>query len=136
MLLVDQSPIGRSARSNPVTYLKAFDPIRELFAATKDAKARGLTAQRPVLAKRPQRDHVPSAQGQGWAYTRHRRSLAQPPRHRHGEGALRNAGIGGTRPAPGRHAAGAELPLYPVVAVEGGVRRGTEVLRRDRARLL
>jgi excinuclease ABC subunit A len=43
-VLVDQQPIGRTPRSNPVTYLKAFDPIRELFALTKDAKTRGLTA--------------------------------------------------------------------------------------------
>jgi excinuclease ABC subunit A len=43
-VLVDQQPIGRSPRSNPVTYLKAFDPIRELFAATKDARTHGLTA--------------------------------------------------------------------------------------------
>ena len=38
VVLVDQTPIGRTPRSNPVTYLKAFDPIREIFAATKDAK--------------------------------------------------------------------------------------------------
>ncbi|HZI81638.1 MAG TPA: excinuclease ABC subunit UvrA [Vicinamibacterales bacterium] len=44
VVLVDQAPIGRTPRSNPVTYLKAFDPIRELFSLTKDARSRGLTA--------------------------------------------------------------------------------------------
>jgi excinuclease ABC subunit A len=38
---IDQSPIGRTPRSNPVTYTKAFDAIRQLFAATSDAKMRG-----------------------------------------------------------------------------------------------
>jgi len=41
VVLVDQAPIGRSARSNPVTYVKAFDAIRKCFADTRDAKARG-----------------------------------------------------------------------------------------------
>jgi excinuclease ABC subunit A len=38
VLSIDQSPISRSPRSNPVTYLKAFDPIRECFARTDDAR--------------------------------------------------------------------------------------------------
>jgi excinuclease ABC subunit A len=40
VVLVDQTPIGRSGRSNPVTYLKAFDEIRKTFAATHEAKLR------------------------------------------------------------------------------------------------
>jgi len=44
VLLIDQSPIGRSPRSNPVTYVKAFDEIRELFAAQPLAKERKYTA--------------------------------------------------------------------------------------------
>ena len=43
VLLVDQSPIGRSPRSNPVTYIKAFDEIRELFAAQPLSKQRKYT---------------------------------------------------------------------------------------------
>ena len=46
VLLIDQGPIGRSGRSNPVTYLKAFDEIRKTFAETHEAKTRNYGAGR------------------------------------------------------------------------------------------
>jgi len=45
VLLVDQSPLGRSARSNPVTYTKAWDEIRQVFARTARAGSRRITAR-------------------------------------------------------------------------------------------
>ncbi len=43
VILVDQSPIGRTPRSNPVTYIKAFDEVRSLFASQPDSKRKGFS---------------------------------------------------------------------------------------------
>lgn len=42
--LVDQTPIGRSPRSNPVTYMKVFDQIRDVYGSLPGSKVRGFTA--------------------------------------------------------------------------------------------
>ncbi|HYY93154.1 MAG TPA: excinuclease ABC subunit UvrA [Pyrinomonadaceae bacterium] len=42
VILVDQSPIGRTPRSNPVTYIKTYDAVREVFSQTRDAQSKGL----------------------------------------------------------------------------------------------
>jgi excinuclease ABC subunit A len=46
VIVIDQDPIGRTPRSNPATYTKLFDEIRRIFAATKEAKARGYSEGR------------------------------------------------------------------------------------------
>jgi excinuclease ABC subunit A len=44
VVMIDQTPIGRTPRSNPITYIKGFDIVRGLFAATREAEKRGYTA--------------------------------------------------------------------------------------------
>ena len=46
VIVIDQDPIGRTPRSNPATYTKLFDEIRNIFASTKEAKARGYKSGR------------------------------------------------------------------------------------------
>ncbi|GAG29862.1 unnamed protein product, partial [marine sediment metagenome] len=46
VIIIDQSPIGRTSRSNPATYTGTFTPIREIFSRTKEAKIRGYKAGR------------------------------------------------------------------------------------------
>ena len=64
LLRIDQSPIGRSPRSNPATYSGIFDEVRKAFAATRDAKQRGFTASRFSFNNKQGRCETCQGQGQ------------------------------------------------------------------------
>jgi excinuclease ABC subunit A len=61
--LVDQRPLGRSSRSNPVTYVKAYDEIRKIFAGTSDARVRRITPAH--FSFNVERGRCPACQGTG-----------------------------------------------------------------------
>ena len=61
--LIDQEPIGKTPRSNPITYMKAFQAIRQLFAQSPEAKYRGLTAAH--FSFNTGAGRCPRCQGQG-----------------------------------------------------------------------
>ena len=61
--LVDQRPLGRSSRSNPITYIKAYDEIRKLFAGTPGARVRGITPAH--FSFNVERGRCPACEGTG-----------------------------------------------------------------------
>ncbi|MGB2631569.1 MAG: excinuclease ABC subunit UvrA [Minisyncoccales bacterium] len=63
-VLVDQSPIGKTPRSNPATYTGVFNHIRELYTRTRDSQMRGFTAGH--FSFNTQKGRCPACQGEGW----------------------------------------------------------------------
>jgi excinuclease ABC subunit A len=61
--LVDQRPLGRSTRSNPITYIKAYDELRKLYAGTPEARAGGISAAH--FSFNVERGRCPACQGTG-----------------------------------------------------------------------
>ena len=98
VLLVDQSPLGRSARSNPVTYTKAWDEIRQLFARSARAVSRGITARDFSFNSR--RRPLRGVPGHGLADDRH----AVPGRRDRALRRLRRRGASRRRVLAVRHA--------------------------------
>lgn len=64
VVFIDQKPIGKSSRSNPVTYMKVYDDIREIMASTEEAKTRGYTSR--FFSLNVDAGRCPKCQGEGY----------------------------------------------------------------------
>lgn len=64
VVFIDQKPIGKSSRSNPVTYMKVYDDIREIMSSTEEAKTRGYTSR--FFSLNVDAGRCPKCQGEGY----------------------------------------------------------------------